>query len=529
MNQLLYEIEGWGGEKKSIHFLIEPEFGLHEYLGIVSREIESLEELIRDLQLDEEAEQYAAKPLLPPKKFSRVPCKFNATQKEIKKTDWSKRYFCTQIKKKSEIYGFFNRLIRDLFWKIFPPKEKIRDGHKELEEILKRSSNFVCLSKQFWLANKQNIADYFPENKRAILQQISAPREISDALAVPLKKMNIESLEGWLRCNNVNSSEGCLFVMYENQIKEVTKLLVQHSCMEISSLVLGRNDKMTIPKGWGQVKRLGKNLVYLDEFIELETVPQSHECEMSSLPLISIIIVSYNQARFVKECIDSVLNQDYPNLECIVVDGQSSDGTVEILETYRERLDHLIIEPDKSQSDALNKGFNIATGDVMNWLCSDDLLEVGVLSRIGQSFRKYGTDIVAGGCRIVDSNREHLFNHQNGYPINETSRLSFGDLLSFTGVWERGMCFYQPDLFFTKELWDRSGSYIKEHLYFAMDYDLYLRFAMSGATITHIPDYIASRRVHKDQKTHHDTMSYLPTVRNLMIEYQELLKGIEVV
>ena len=97
-------------------------------------------------------------------------------------------------------------------------------------------------------------------------------------------------------------------------------------------------------------------------------------------PKISVVTVSFNQAQYLEASIRSVLDQNYPNLEYIIVDGGSTDGSVEIIERYRYRCDTVIIEPDRGQSDALNKGFACATGEIMNWLCSDDLLEPGSLA-----------------------------------------------------------------------------------------------------------------------------------------------------
>jgi len=241
-------------------------------------------------------------------------------------------------------------------------------------------------------------------------------------------------------------------------------------------------------------------------------------------PKISVVVVSYNQGDFIRDCLDSILDQGYPNPEFIVVDGNSTDGSMEILESYRDRLNHLIIEPDECQSDALNKGFKLATGDVMTWVCSDDLLEPGALFHVGRTYAETEVDVIAGGCRIINGLGEHLSNHHNGLPFGKTVNLSFGDLLSFLGVWELGMYFYQPEVFFSRRIWKASGGYIKEHLHFAMDYDLFLRFAMAGAKILHIPKYLALRRLHESQKTQHETMSYLPTIRNLFEEYRQLIE-----
>ena len=118
-----------------------------------------------------------------------------------------------------------------------------------------------------------------------------------------------------------------------------------------------------------------------------------------SLPRISIVTVSYNQAPYLEACISSVLNQGYPGLEYIIIDGGSTDGSVEIIERYRAAFAHVTIEPDKGQSDALNKGFARTTGEVLNWLCSDDMLAPGALRHVGEAYARHRSDLVAGGCK----------------------------------------------------------------------------------------------------------------------------------
>ncbi len=103
---------------------------------------------------------------------------------------------------------------------------------------------------------------------------------------------------------------------------------------------------------------------------------------------ISVVTCSYNQAEFLEATLRSVLDQNYPNLEYIVIDGGSTDGSVEIIERYQHRLAYWVSEPDAGQTDALIKGFSRATGDVLAWLNSDDLYEPGTLHEVGQALRR---------------------------------------------------------------------------------------------------------------------------------------------
>ena len=531
-NKVVFGLSAWGGERHPVRFQIEPEYGLYHYRQIVRKELVELNYMIDHKRIGIQGERFALPPLSSPVAVTIDHSDTHLLKQTAKTPRWGNRY--PQRKKPDPLKKVLTKLFpkkllssirrhfRDFTWILSPPKERIR-GNENVVKAFHEASHFLCLAERFWLANKKIISTYFPEDKRTILTQMEAPVELSDALAVPLRRFNSSSLEGWLRCRNSCNIQKILLVLYENQLDQVVKLLENMGLRDINMLVVAceqsiENNNSTI--------KVDKRFALHQVTRELTIGDSCEEDEIDSWPKITVVIISYNQVAFIRECIESVLGQSYPNLECIVVDGQSTDGTDKILKEFESRLQHLIIEPDRCQSDGLNKGFRLATGEMMTWLCSDDLLEDGALRHVARAFMKHRPDMVAGGCRIVNAEGNYICNHHNGYPVNELSRLSFGDLLSFTGVWERGMCFYQPDVFFSKALWESSGGYIKEHLHFAMDYDLFLRFAMAGARIIHIPEFLARRRVHKDQKTQHETMSYLPTLRNLMQEYQIMLDSI---
>jgi Glycosyl transferase family 2 len=245
---------------------------------------------------------------------------------------------------------------------------------------------------------------------------------------------------------------------------------------------------------------------------------------VESWPKISLVAVSFNQAPYLEASIRSVLDQSYPNLEYIVVDGGSTDGSAEIIERYRDRCHTIIMEPDRGQSNALNKGFRHASGDIMNWLCSDDLLEPKSLEAVGRAYRRHGADFIAGGCARIGETRadEHILHH-TALPLQRTVALEPLDILKFMRSWQAGRYFYQPEVFFSRRVWLESGAYIKEHLYYAMDYDLWLRMALSGATVRHIPVTIGCSRVHALQKTQNDR-KYLHQMRQLMEEYRDLFE-----
>jgi hypothetical protein len=242
-------------------------------------------------------------------------------------------------------------------------------------------------------------------------------------------------------------------------------------------------------------------------------------------PKISVVMVSFNQAIFLEEGLRSVLDQGYPNLEFIVIDGNSTDGSVGILDRYRSRLADLVIESDRGQSDGLNKGFARATGDILTWVNSDDLLEPGALFRVAQAFAVPGVDMVAGGCRQIGLSRDEIIlNHHNRLPFGIQIALPLGLLLEMDRFWLTGSFFYQPEVFFSRDIWKRSGGKLRTDLNYILDYDLWVRMAAAGAHIYHIPEFLACSRTHDQQKTTVG-MPYLPEVQRLLREYSSRLIG----
>jgi glycosyltransferase involved in cell wall biosynthesis len=215
-------------------------------------------------------------------------------------------------------------------------------------------------------------------------------------------------------------------------------------------------------------------------------------------PKISIVTASYNQGRYIEQTILSVLNQGYPNVEHIVIDGGSTDETREILHRYRSRLAHVTSEPDRGQSDAINKGMAKATGDILTWLNSDDMLAPGALAAVALAFDTSGADMVAGICQIYRGGEmieQHLTSCENG-------PLPLDDILDLDGGWNAGQFFYQPEVMFKRSLWLRAGGCVDESMYFSMDYDLWVRFAHAGAVLHVIGRPVAWFRQHAEQKTH---------------------------
>jgi len=205
-------------------------------------------------------------------------------------------------------------------------------------------------------------------------------------------------------------------------------------------------------------------------------------------PKISIVVPSYNQGHFLEETILSVIEQKYPNLEIIIVDGGSKDNSVEIIKKYEHHLTWWVSEKDKGQSDAINKGFSRATGDIVTWLCSDDLYTEGALKRVAELFSQLPDDVgvVYGGATLFGK--------------NFVTRDSYGYENAGVERYIAGQAFPQPSSFIKRKYLLEAGNWVREDLHLGMDYDLFAR--LGGICNFHSATEIFSRyRLHDASKT----------------------------
>ena len=201
-------------------------------------------------------------------------------------------------------------------------------------------------------------------------------------------------------------------------------------------------------------------------------------------PKLSIITPSYNQGAFIEETILSVLNQEYPNLEYIIIDGGSTDNTVEIIKKYESKLTYWVSEKDKGQSHALNKGLAQATGEIIGWLNSDDVYVKGAFRKVISAFKTNPDCILVHGDRILlDANSLVYGWGDSGIFDPETSSFN---VCSETAFWRNNKR--------TEEI------FFKEVLKFAMDLEFFCRLYQLGRFVK-LDSYLGYFRAHEESKS----------------------------
>ncbi|MEZ7892914.1 MAG: glycosyltransferase family 2 protein [Candidatus Wallbacteria bacterium] len=191
---------------------------------------------------------------------------------------------------------------------------------------------------------------------------------------------------------------------------------------------------------------------------------------------LSIITVTYNSKKYVEQTIKSVIDQNYGNVEYIIIDGVSTDGTLDIIKKYEKNISKIICEPDNGISDALNKGIKNACGDIIGIIHSDDWYEPKIFNDVIEIFKNTNADVVCGKVLYwLDEKPYYIF---NSTPENL----------------EYDMTVNHPSVFVKKSVYDRLGGFFGKYKY-AMDYDLILRFKLNGCKFVSIDKILANMRL----------------------------------
>jgi glycosyltransferase involved in cell wall biosynthesis len=224
----------------------------------------------------------------------------------------------------------------------------------------------------------------------------------------------------------------------------------------------------------------------LRAFVSRLHEPVARPAFPSLLPKISIITPSYNQAKFLERTLLSILNQNYPYLELIVIDGGSTDGSVDIIRKYEDRLAYWVSEKDRGQSDALNKGFRRATGDYVGWQNSDDLFYPGALMALAEAAMRTGAPIVSGNLYVANHENQ-IYREVRYTPMTRKSlAVVKASIPNQAALWRR-------------DLMEKYG-FIDEKKQYCMDLELWSRLLRAGSNVV-VPEAYGVYTVHAETKT----------------------------
>lgn len=201
-----------------------------------------------------------------------------------------------------------------------------------------------------------------------------------------------------------------------------------------------------------------------------------HRQRENSGPLVSIITIVYNGEKSLEDTIKSVLSQTYPNIEYLIIDGGSKDGTLDIIKRYEEQIDYWVSEPDAGITNAFNKGLSLCTGDIIGIINSDDWYELDAVSKAITAFEDPRVDIVCGLVQYWEGDKKRFIRSSHPKKLDV------------------GMYINHPSVFVRKSIYQSFGVFDEEYKY-AMDYELLLRFKVKGAKFRNLDSVTANMRL----------------------------------
>jgi glycosyltransferase involved in cell wall biosynthesis len=231
-------------------------------------------------------------------------------------------------------------------------------------------------------------------------------------------------------------------------------------------------------------------------------------------PRISIVIPSLNQGRFIEETILSILGQPWPDIELIVIDGGSTDETLDIIHDYAASIDFWISEPDRGQADAINKGLRKATGDIVTWFGADDVYADGIFAAVADAWLRNPNAIYAAPvANFYARGREQLVR-------------PFGLLIeNVVQYWKRQSRWHDPGLFWSRKVIDAVGE-LDSSLHYAFDFD-YLVRALQHAPVEYVDQVAAGFRLHKSSKSIAQTEAMMAETAAVSRRYWALVENLD--
>jgi glycosyltransferase involved in cell wall biosynthesis len=223
---------------------------------------------------------------------------------------------------------------------------------------------------------------------------------------------------------------------------------------------------------------------------QVKTGERALRSESQNLPKISIVTPSYNKARFLEDCIISVLNQNYPELEYFIIDGGSTDQSVDIIKKYEKQITFWVSEPDEGQSDAINKGFRMVTGEIVAWLNADDFYLPGAFATVAEAYQNKpeASFYFGDGLRVDEAGQPRSGFFLDGRVLFNRTALVFG--INYI---------LQPSAFINRPYLVKIN-YLNPTLHYVMDFDLWMRLSQLAPPVP-ISTRLAASREYDETKT----------------------------
>lgn len=220
--------------------------------------------------------------------------------------------------------------------------------------------------------------------------------------------------------------------------------------------------------------------------------------------LVSIVVPNLNKRPFLGQALESIFQQDYPEIEVIAIDGGSNDGSLDVFERYRDRFAQFRSEPDDGQANAINKGFRLARGKVVAWLNSDDLYYPNAVSRAVAAFQQDANlDLLYGDAIFVDEANRYLRSFVEVEAYSEYRLRNCSDYIM------------QPTTFFRRAALKDVG-YLDESLHFAFDWDLWCKLARRAGAVKYVAEFMAAARIYPETKTSSGGWSRIREIRRVI-------------
>lgn len=223
---------------------------------------------------------------------------------------------------------------------------------------------------------------------------------------------------------------------------------------------------------------------------------------MNIYPKITVITANYNQGSFLETTIKSVLNQNYPNLEYIIIDGKSTDNSVDVIKKYASELTYWVSEKDNGQTHAINKGLAMATGEIITWLNADDYFFPNALEIAANEYKETNFDFFLGNSIFTDANGKVLDQQYKSTLINNSEFIPCDNRCRV----------HQPSSFFSKKIIEKTGL-LDESLHFAMDVDFWMKVVAFNGKIVYKDIDLTYFRRHEDAKS---ALGNLPFIRETL-------------